>query len=70
MERHDNMTNKQMETRCKQLTMGCWWTSRSYPKTKPRWDMITSELRLLADYPGASEEFPVLINFADKMANG
>ena len=29
-------------------TMGCWWTSRAYPKSQPVWSGIANELYVLA----------------------
>ena len=29
-------------------TMGCWWTSRAYPKDSPTWSGIANELFSLA----------------------
>ena len=41
--------NKLDQQTIKNMTMGCWWSSKAYPKVHPRWDMIADELRGLAE---------------------
>ena len=38
------MTRKELRARCKELTMGCWWPSRAFPRKHPNWPQIASEL--------------------------
>ena len=64
------MTNKKKQARCRELTMGCWWPTRYYPKPKPRWDRIASELRLLAEYPGAPKNIQELIEYSEGKERG
>ncbi len=59
------MTRKQAIARCKELTMGCWWSSSYYPKPRPRWDYIVNELKGLRDYPGVPTDLEQVIQFAE-----
>ena len=59
------MTHKELRARCRELTMGCWWSSRYYPKPIPRWEHIADELRMLREYSGVPTDLEQLIQFAE-----
>ena len=40
---------KAVKERIRELTLGCYWSSRYFPKPSPRWDCIADELRGLVD---------------------
>lgn len=64
------MTDRQEQgKRCRELTMGCWWPSRYYPKPRPNWAAIADELTLLREYPGQPADLEQLIAFAQQEAN-
>ena len=45
--------NKHELNRMRELTMGCWWSSKAYPKSRPNYAGIAGELTALTD----AEEF-------------